>query len=138
VRPGSGRRRRPRLAAGPAAPSRESGMVTAELAVALPTLLLVLAVGLGAVSVVAGRVRCVDVAAVAARLAARGESPSTVAAQVRALDAEAALTIRRDGQFVTVEVRRRFGLPVVGRLLPDVTVHERLVVLDEAAVRPGT
>ena len=49
-------------------------MVTAELAVCLPVLVLLLAVALGAVSVASARIRVADVAREAARLAARGDS----------------------------------------------------------------
>jgi len=48
-------------------------MVTAELAVCLPVLVLLLAVALGTVSVASARVRVADVAREAARLAARGD-----------------------------------------------------------------
>jgi hypothetical protein len=49
-------------------------MVTAELAVGLPALVVVLAVALFAQAAVTAQLRCVDAAAVAARLLARGES----------------------------------------------------------------
>jgi Flp pilus assembly protein TadG len=53
---------------------RDDGMVTAELAVCLPVLMLILAVALGAVSIADARVRAQDAASVAARAAARGDS----------------------------------------------------------------
>ena len=49
-------------------------MATAELAVAMPALLLVLAVLLSAISLGIDEVRCVDAARVGVRLLARGES----------------------------------------------------------------
>lgn len=52
---------------------RDGGMVTAELAVALPALVLVLGVLLGALALAADQVRCVDAASAAARSLARGE-----------------------------------------------------------------
>lgn len=58
-------------------------MVTAELAVALPALVAVLALGLGAVRLGVDRVRVVDAAHVAARLAARGEPTSVARAAAR-------------------------------------------------------
>jgi hypothetical protein len=108
-------------------------MVTAELAIAIPTLLLVLSICMGAVAVVAARVRCIDAAAVAARLTARGETRDVVAAQVRTIVPSAVVTVRRsmDG-FVEVDVRQRLRLPVVGTLLPGVTVAEHLAVPDES------
>ncbi len=58
-------------------------MVTAELAVAVPALLLVLAVALSAVQLGIDRVRCVDAAQAGARLLARGEPEAAVRAAVR-------------------------------------------------------
>ena len=52
---------------------RERGTATAELAVALPSLVLVLAVALAAVDLGLAQVRCVDAARLGARLLARGE-----------------------------------------------------------------
>ncbi|MGA8980933.1 MAG: TadE family type IV pilus minor pilin [Pedococcus sp.] len=49
-------------------------MVTAELAVALPALVLVLVVALSAVTTVLDQVRCVDAARATARALARGEA----------------------------------------------------------------
>jgi hypothetical protein len=61
-------------------------MVTAELAVAIPSVVLVLALGLGAVHAAVDQIRCVDAARVASRAAARGDDDS----RVRALAAESA------------------------------------------------
>ena len=71
-------------------------MVTAETAVVLPVLLLVLAAVVAAVLVVGAQLRCVDAAREGARAAARGED----AAAVRALVARVA----PDGASVTVAV----------------------------------
>jgi hypothetical protein len=57
-------------------------MVTAEIAVALPALVLVLTLALGAVSVVTDHLRCVDAARAGARLLARGEDVGRVRAEV--------------------------------------------------------
>ena len=65
---------------------RDAGMVTAELAVAIPAVVLVLAVCLAGLGAVIDQVRCVDAARLGARAAARGDSP----ARVRALTARAA------------------------------------------------
>ena len=61
-------------------------MVSAELATAVPALLLVLVAGVGAVRVGVDQLRCVDAARLGARAAARGDPP----AEVRALTARAA------------------------------------------------
>ncbi|WP_127792812.1 TadE family type IV pilus minor pilin [Agromyces sp. LHK192] len=58
----------------------ERGSATAELAVALPAVALVLALCLGAVQVVATQVRLTDAAADAARALGRGEAPGTAIA----------------------------------------------------------
>jgi Flp pilus assembly protein TadG len=55
-------------------------MVTAETAVVLPVLLLVLAGAIAAVTVVGAQLRCVDAAREAARAAARGDTPAAVSA----------------------------------------------------------
>lgn len=57
-------------------------MVTAEIAVALPALVLVLTLGLGAVAAVTDQLRCVDAARTGARLLARGEPVGQVRLQV--------------------------------------------------------
>ena len=112
-------------------------MVTAELAVAIPTLLLVLSVCLGAVGIVAARVRCVDAAAVAARLTIRGESSETVRSEVQAIVPRAIVTVRRSPSgHVDVDVRQRLRIPIIGALFPSVTVAEHLVVPDETAASP--
>lgn len=61
-------------------------MVTAELAVAIPSVVLVLALCLGAAKAAVDQIRCVDAARVASRAAARGDDP----ARVRALAAASA------------------------------------------------
>ena len=53
----------------------EQGMATAELAVAIPTLVLVLFVALSALATVTDQVRCVDAARATARALARGDDP---------------------------------------------------------------
>jgi Flp pilus assembly protein TadG len=66
--------------------ARDDGMVTAETAVVLPVLLLVLAGAVAAVTVVGAHLRCVDAAREGARAAARGED----VAAVRAIAGQAA------------------------------------------------
>lgn len=61
-------------------------MVTAELAVAIPSVVLVLALCLVAVGAGVDQIRCVDAARIASRAAARGDDTG----RVRALAAEAA------------------------------------------------
>ncbi|NHA68292.1 TadE family type IV pilus minor pilin [Phycicoccus flavus] len=63
---------------------RETGMATAELAVAVPALVVVLALGLAAVRLGIDRVRVVDAAHLAARVVARGEPGSAARAAASA------------------------------------------------------
>jgi Flp pilus assembly protein TadG len=78
-------------------------MVTAELAVALPVLILVLAAGLAAVTVVGQHVRAEDAAREAARAAARGDM---AAAQrlVRQVAPGASVSMSRSGDQTTARV----------------------------------
>ncbi|GGL42215.1 hypothetical protein GCM10012283_26010 [Phycicoccus endophyticus] len=92
-------------------------MATAELAVAIPALLLVLAVALSAVRVGIDRVRCVDAAAAGARLLARGEPAATVRNRVAALapsGAEVTLEVREEQVLVRVRGSAPEPLAVLG------------------------
>lgn len=60
-------------------------MATVELAVAMPSVVLVLGLGLTALSAGADQVRCVDAARATARLAARGEPVADAVAAGRRL-----------------------------------------------------
>ena len=60
-------------------------MATVELAVAMPSVLLVLGLSLAALTAGADQVRCVDAARAAARLAARGELSSQAIAAAEGL-----------------------------------------------------
>ena len=92
------RRRRGRLRG-------NAGMVTAETAVVLPVLLLVLAGAVAAVTVVGAQLRCVDAAREGARAAARGEDTALVTALAgRAAPDGARTTVAVDGVTVTVTV----------------------------------
>ncbi|HEU0131071.1 MAG TPA: TadE family type IV pilus minor pilin [Mycobacteriales bacterium] len=103
----------------------QRGSATAELAVALPALLAVLALCVWALSVVAATLRCADAARAAARAAARGEAPETVAATARRTAGRPVATARTaDGDLVTVRVTARLAPPLLGRLLPPVTVAQ--------------
>jgi hypothetical protein len=99
-----------------------TGSVTAELALALPAVILVLGALLGTGQVVAAQLRCVDAARAAARLAARGEpvGPVTAAGQRLAPGGgrvEVAIGAETVTVTVTARVRLGFGadVPVGGR-----------------------
>ncbi len=59
-------------------------MVTAEIAVAIPSLLFVLGLGLTSLGMGISQIQCVDSARIGARLLARGEPPATVIREARA------------------------------------------------------
>ena len=80
-------------------------MVTAETAVVLPVLLLVLAGAVAAVTLVGAQLRCVDAAREGARAAARGDDAATVAEIVRGIAPDGATTTSSvDGEQVRVVV----------------------------------
>jgi Flp pilus assembly protein TadG len=86
------------------------GYVTAETAMVLPVLALLLAVGLWAVAVAGAQLRCVDAARDAARAAARGESDSIATAVARAAAPGAAqIELSHRGDLVVVTVTARVG-----------------------------
>lgn len=98
-----------------AAPNRrdERGSVTAELAVAMPVLVLLLLAGLAAVNAVATKLRCVDAAREAARAQARGDEG--LSAGRRAAPDGAVVTVDGHGEVVRATVRAVVH-PLGGRL----------------------
>lgn len=105
------------------------GSATAELAVGLPGLVLLLLVGLTAVNGVTTKLRCVDAARDAALAAARGE-PGAEAAW-RSAPAGAAVTVTVDGGRVVATVRA--PVRAVGVRLPSLEAEASAI----AAVEPG-
>lgn len=84
--------------------SADRGSVTAEFAVLLPALLLVLALCLGAIRLVGLQLQLSDAAADAARAAARGDDPARVAALVSSAVLGANLSLSTRGEFVCAEL----------------------------------
>ena len=115
------------------------GSVTAETAVLLPVLLVVLAATLGVLASVAAQLRCVDAARGAARVAARGDDVATVrAAAQRLAPPGASVLVRRAGDSVEVVVTARvrpFG-PALS-VLPSVEVQGRAVAAAEESADAG-
>ncbi|RFA08367.1 hypothetical protein B7R54_03345 [Subtercola boreus] len=89
----------------------DRGTVTAEFAVALPVVLLVLLLSVAALQGAALQVRVVDAAAVAARTLARGDADADADDRVTRLVGEHSLASGTDGDFVcaTVTAPIRFG-----------------------------
>jgi Flp pilus assembly protein TadG len=89
---------------------RERGYVTAETAVVLPVVAVVLAAALWAVSATTAQLRCVDAARDAARAAARGDDDASVLAiATAAAPAHAQVSVARTDTDVVVIVRARVG-----------------------------
>jgi hypothetical protein len=100
----------------------DSGTVTAELAVALPGVVLLCAVLLFAGQAVIGEVRCQDAARAGARLAARGDSvPAVVGEASRRAPPGAEVRVVRSGPDVRVDVTA--PLRGVGAGWAGLTVH---------------
>ena len=108
-------------------------MVTAETAVVLPVLLLVLAGAVAAVTVVGAQLRCVDAAREGARAAARGEEFSAVAALAARTAPRGAVTGVADaGSEVRVVVSAEIAP------LGPVPWHVRVSATAVALREPGT
>jgi Flp pilus assembly protein TadG len=83
----------------------EAGMVTAETAVVLPVLLLVLVCAVAALTVVGAQLRCVDAAREGARAAARGETAVVVIELAGRMAPDGAVTdVQPAGERVRVTV----------------------------------
>jgi hypothetical protein len=86
-----------------------------EAALGVATLVAVLVLCLAGVTAVSMQVRCIDAAREAARLAARGDERSAVAAARGIAPAGALVQLRRDGDFVVATVTAQSNLlPAVG------------------------
>ncbi len=110
-------------------------MVTAETAVVLPVLLLVLAASVAAVTVVGAQLRCVDAAREGARAAARGEPVAIVETLVARAAPDGAVT----AVAVTAEeVRVTVSTPIapLGPVPLRITVSAEAVALREPG-EPG-
>ena len=91
----------------------DRGGVTAELAIALPGVVLLLLVLLTAASAALTQVRVADAARAGARAAALGESAAVVTAVVDHLAGSGAVVrVSRDGGYVVVEVARDLPGPL--------------------------
>lgn len=106
--------------------SRERGSITAEFAVVLPAVAVVLVAGLVGVQAVGMQVRATDAAASAARLLARGENSARVAAVVGAALPHAGYSAESSGELICVRVDTVIG---GGSLLSAITVGARSCAL---------
>lgn len=114
---------------------RDRGSVTAETALALPVLMVVLAMAVWVLAAVGAQLRCVDAASGAARAAARGESPAAVASLGRSLaPGGAQVRVEQRGEQVHVTVSARVQPFAVLSVLPALEVSGRSVALVEPGV----
>ncbi|MFI0354413.1 TadE family type IV pilus minor pilin [Actinomadura sp. 9N407] len=112
-------------------------MVTAEIAVALPALVLVTALAMWGITAASVQLACTDAARSGARAAARGEAIPAVRAMVtRALPAGAAVDVRRDAHTSHVEISVPVGPPGGAELLPLV-VGAQATALTEPGAAEG-
>ncbi|KRA24163.1 hypothetical protein ASD65_06800 [Microbacterium sp. Root61] len=98
---------------GPRTGRDDRGSVVAEFAIALPAIAVVLMLGAGALLTCATQVRLQDVAADAARLAARGEAEARVDAVGAAVGASTSVQYRADLVCVTASATPRLPVGVL-------------------------
>lgn len=115
----------------------DHGMVTAETAVVLPVLVLVLAAALWAVAAAGAQLRCVDSAREGARAVARGEPTAVAVAASRRVAPGADVVVEPAGDVVGVVVRLRVRPPGwLGDRVPALLVKARAVAGLEPGVTP--
>ncbi len=90
----------------------DRGSATAEFAVVVPAVVLLIALTAGSLAAAGRHVRLEQAAAQAARLAARGESDARVAGIVAAVAGGADFSVDRDGDLVCITTTTSAGLPL--------------------------
>lgn len=114
-------------------PAPDRGMVTAELAVVIPAVVLVLVVCVAGLMAALDQIRCVDAAALASRAAARGDSPLAVRMLAeRAAPDGAIVALGQSGGQAHVSVRATTG--GWGGIVPTWVVSASASTPVEAAV----
>jgi hypothetical protein len=121
----------------PPARGRDRGTVTAETAVVLPALVVVLVLCLWSVTVVGQQLRCIDAARTGARALARGEQPEEArAAAQRAAPDGAHISLGTSDGLAVVEVRFTARLPGAGG--PGIQIGSRAVAaMEDDGAREG-
>jgi hypothetical protein len=103
---------------------RDRGSATAEIALLLPGVVMLLLATLGLGQAVLARLACIDAARAGARLAARGEPAAAVlAAASRAGPPGASAHLRREGGDAVVTVSAATRLPLPGRPAIALSCH---------------
>lgn len=93
--------------------SREQGSVTAEFAVALPAIVLVLVAGLTGIAAGITQLRLEEAARAAAREVMRADGAAAKAAVERLAGGTARLDLVEDGLWTSVEVRSELSFPLL-------------------------
>ncbi|MEV4001923.1 TadE family type IV pilus minor pilin [Actinomadura sp. NPDC049753] len=113
-------------------------MATAEIAVALPSLVLVTAIALWGVRAASVQLACTDAARSGARAAARGESLSAVRELVESgVPKEATVRLHRDEATVRVDISAPVA-PATAIGLPAVIIHAHAAAETEPSTPPAT
>ncbi|SDN33470.1 TadE-like protein [Allokutzneria albata] len=113
----------------------DRGAATVEAAIAVAALLLVLGLAFTGLRAVADQIRCVDAAREIARLISRGDHGGSAEALSKIAPAGAALTVRQDGDSVSVAVE----VAALGRLLPGLRLRgTAFAVLEPGVGSPET
>ncbi|MES9536917.1 TadE family type IV pilus minor pilin [Actinomadura sp. NPDC000600] len=117
---------------------RDRGTATAEIAVALPSLVLVTAIVLWGVRAASVQLACTDAARSGARAAARGESLTAVRdLVVRAVPKGATVQVHRDEATVRVDISASVDTAAaIG--LPALVVHAHAAAETEPGLPPAT
>ncbi|MFF9482165.1 TadE family type IV pilus minor pilin [Streptomyces sp. NPDC014733] len=111
---------------------KDAGFVTAEAALVMPVLVVVVAALIWGLMAACARIECVDAARAGARAAARSEPHGAVLRAARgAAPSDARVVVSREGDLVRVRVAAE--LPGLGRL--TVRVGGEAVALAEDTVR---
>ena len=120
-------------------PRSQDGSITAETAVVLPVLVLVLVALMGVAHAVGVQLTAEDAARVGARAAARGESQGEVERLTRSVaPAGSVVTVSRSGGLVRVEVVVQvISFGASARLVPELTVDAHAVAADESTIAVG-
>lgn len=106
-------------------------MVTAEIAVALPALILVTSAALWGVAVAATQLACIDAVWIGARAAARGEPLPAVRTRVAAaLPPGATIEIDLEGDFARVKASVPIHTPLTTGLPPMVVQAHALAPVE--------
>ncbi len=106
---------------------RDAGMVTAELAVGLLSVVIVLMMVMVAVGVTLTEVRAHEAARAAARSAARGDEPAQIRRAAQRSAPGARVSIARSDTHVMIDVAVRFSPPIPMLRYSGITVRAHAV-----------